>query len=358
MKMKLAIRMRKPKMTFADEEKKMLFGPFLIPNKLIYRKDETNGEYYVRFSSGEIKKIAEKFNEQLKNKEINLMHTDESVNAFVFENWVIEGSDDKSKKFGFDLPEGTWFGGVKIKDDKFWNDEVKSEKVKGFSVEILANLELKMIKKIKKQSMKKRVNLDLGSSMLGDGTTPIFYDGDMIEVGTAIFTDEAMTVPADDDRWVLEDGRTIVVIDGAVESIEDGMSLAADGPCYEGYEMVGTKLDENGKEVPNCVPIKDGKPEPMQAAADPMAPGAPALTSEEVTLMIDSRYQELMDEITNLKNMMGDKEKEYQEYKKQITEKFKMTPSETSIKKDLTKTRFNDKFSEMEAKVKAFAKVK
>ena len=358
MKMKLAIRMRKPKMTFADEEKKMLFGPFLIPNKLIYRKDETNGEYYVRFSSGEIKKIAEKFNEQLKNKEINLMHTDESVNAFVFENWVIEGSDDKSKKFGFDLPEGTWFGGVKIKDDKFWNDEVKSEKVKGFSVEILANLELKMIKKIKKQSMKKRVNLDLGSSMLGDGTTPIFYDGDMIEVGTAIFTDEAMTVPADDDRWVLEDGRTIVVIDGAVESIEDGMVLAADGPCYEGYEMVGTKLDENGKEVPNCVPVKDGKPEPMEAAADPMAPGAPALTSEEVTLMIDSRYQELMDEITNLKNMMGDKEKEYQEYKKQITEKFKMTPSETSIKKDLTKTRFNDKFSEMEAKVKAFAKVK
>jgi hypothetical protein len=345
-----------------DEEKKMLFGPFLIPNKLIYRKDETNGEYYVRFSSGEIKKIAEKFNEQLKNKEINLMHTDESVNAFVFENWVIEGSDDKSKKFGFDLPEGTWFGGVKIKDDKFWNDEVKSEKVKGFSVEILANLELKMIKKIKKQSMKKEVNLDLGSSMLGDGTTPIFYDGDMIEVGTAIFTDEAMTVPADDDRWVLEDGRTIVVIDGAVESIEDGMSLAADGPCYEGYEMVGTKIDENGKEVPNCVPVKDGKPEPMEAAADPMAPmetpGAPALTSEEVTLMIDSRYQELMDEITNLKNMMGDKEKEYQEYKKQITEKFKMTPSETSIKKDVAKTRFNDKFSEMEAKVKAFAKVK
>lgn len=90
---------------FADIEKKVLFGPFLIPNKLIYRKDEQNGEYYVRFSSSEIKKIAEKFNEQSKNKEINLMHTDQKVDAFVFENWVIDGSDDKSKIMVLTFPK-------------------------------------------------------------------------------------------------------------------------------------------------------------------------------------------------------------------------------------------------------------
>jgi hypothetical protein len=28
-------------------------------------------------------------------------------------------------------------------------------------------------------------------------------------------------------------------------------------PCWEGYEAIGTKIDENGKEVPNCVPIKE-----------------------------------------------------------------------------------------------------
>ena len=27
------------------------------------------------------------------------------------------------------------------------------------------------------------------------------------------------------------------------------------GPCWEGYEMVGTKM-KNGKKVPNCVPMK------------------------------------------------------------------------------------------------------
>lgn len=26
--------------------------------------------------------------------------------------------------------------------------------------------------------------------------------------------------------------------------------------CWEGYEAIGTKIDENGREVPNCVPIE------------------------------------------------------------------------------------------------------
>tara|TARA_Y100001936_G_scaffold229885_1_gene252469 strand:+ start:339 stop:554 length:216 start_codon:yes stop_codon:yes gene_type:complete len=31
-----------------------------------------------------------------------------------------------------------------------------------------------------------------------------------------------------------------------------------ENPCWKGYEMVGTKM-KNGKEVPNCVPIKKSK---------------------------------------------------------------------------------------------------
>ena len=30
-------------------------------------------------------------------------------------------------------------------------------------------------------------------------------------------------------------------------------------PCWEGYEAIGTKIDENGREVPNCVPIKENQ---------------------------------------------------------------------------------------------------
>ena len=30
-------------------------------------------------------------------------------------------------------------------------------------------------------------------------------------------------------------------------------------PCWANYRQLGMKM-KNGKEVPNCVPIKDGKP--------------------------------------------------------------------------------------------------
>jgi len=33
-----------------------------------------------------------------------------------------------------------------------------------------------------------------------------------------------------------------------------GKTLDEDDPCWEGYTMVGQKVDENGNEVPNCVP--------------------------------------------------------------------------------------------------------
>ena len=36
---------------------------------------------------------------------------------------------------GFDNPEGTWYGVMKIDNDRLWNDYVKTGELKGFSVE-------------------------------------------------------------------------------------------------------------------------------------------------------------------------------------------------------------------------------
>jgi hypothetical protein len=41
---------------------------------------------------------------------------------------------DKSKKYGFSLPKGTWMISMKVDNDEVWND-VKAGKVKGFSIE-------------------------------------------------------------------------------------------------------------------------------------------------------------------------------------------------------------------------------
>jgi len=309
----------------ADKEKQMLYGPFLIPNMLIYRSDDTNGEYYVRFSAEEIEKISSKFNSDLNSKNINLQHSDKKVEAFVAQNWMIEGEQDKSKNLGFDLPEGTWFGAVKIIDENFWNEKVKTNEVKGFSVEILADLELQL--KNKEQKMENKIKL--GSAMLGDGSTPIYFDGESISVGTKIFTDEAMTMVAPDDRWVLEDGRTIVVVTGSVESIEEAIEEDED----LGY--------------------KDGKKKKEDEMAEDM-PTSQALTAEEVSSMIDARFSELMDEVTKLKELVGQKDDDMNNYKKEVEEKFSATAATKSITK--AEPKLDDKFAKVEARIKEFAK--
>jgi hypothetical protein len=301
----------KPLLFKADKEKQMLYGPFLIPNMLIYRFDEQNGEYYVRFSKEEIDKIATKFNEDLNNKNINFMHTDQKVDAFVAQNWMIEGDQDKSRSLGFDLPEGTWFGGVKVKDTNFWTDKVKNEEVKGFSVEILADLQLSL--KNKEQIMENEIKL--GNATLADGTL-IYWDGDLA-VGVAIFSDEALTQAVADGEYALEDGSAVVVTGGMVEEIK------------------AMEVEE-------------------EDLAD--APVASALTAEEVSLMIDARFAELMDEITSLKSLLDQKEEEMGEYKKQVEEKFATTPAAPSIAKPEVKV--DEKFKQLEDRIKAFARNK
>jgi hypothetical protein len=303
----------------ADKEKQLLYGPFLIPNKLIYRHDEKMGEYYVRFSKEEIEKIASKFNEDLNNKNINFQHSDQKVEAFVASNWMIEGEHDKSHNMGFDLPEGTWFGGVKVKDLSFWTDKVKTDEVRGFSVEILADLELAL--KNKEQKMENKIKL--GTAVLKEGVT-VYYDGDF-GMGTAIFMDEALTQPAPDADHVLEDGTIVTTKDGKV------------------VEIQVTAVEEEASKKKKEEEMIEGEPATSMT-----------ITAEEVSSMIDARFSELMDEITRLKELVGQKEEKMTEFKKEVEEKFSATAATKSITKAEPKQ--DDKFAKVEARIKEFAK--
>lgn len=303
----------------ANKDKQMLYGPFLIPNMLIYRFDEKIGEYYVRFSKEQIAIIAEKFSEDLNSKNINFQHTDQKVEAFVSENWIIEGANDKSMNFGFDLPEGSWFGGVKVRDESFWTDKVKTNEVKGFSVEILADLELQL--KNNEQKMEKEIKL--GTAKLKDGIT-VYWDGDF-GMGTAIFIDEALTQPAPDADHVLEDGTIVTTKDGLVVEIE----------------VSAIEEEEEELAVEETAPAAESKP----------------ISMAEVSSMIDARFSDLMDEISKMKELIGQKDEQMAEYKKQVEEKFSMTPALGSVKTEKKEVKLDDKFSKDYQRIMDFAKV-
>lgn len=118
-----------------DEEKRILMGAALVPNKQIYRVNEKKEEYYIYFSEQTVRKASELFLMRANQNNATYEHKDKLEGLSVVESWIIEDKkSDKSRLHGFDLPVGTWMISMKVNNDEVWND-VKEGKVKGFSIE-------------------------------------------------------------------------------------------------------------------------------------------------------------------------------------------------------------------------------
>jgi len=137
-----------------DEEKRLVVGPALIPNKMILR--ENKGEYfYVYFSEDTIRKTSQKFLMNGNQKNATVEHQLRLENISVVESWMIEDTkNDKSNMYGFDLPVGTWMLTSRVDDDSTW-ERIKSGELKGYSIEgiytdqILANSITKEVEEFK-----------------------------------------------------------------------------------------------------------------------------------------------------------------------------------------------------------------
>ena len=118
-----------------DDEKRILMGAALIPNKNIYRRNGED-EYYIFFSDATVKKASELFLMNSNQNNATLEHQKKINDLSVVESWIVEDTEmDKSKKYGLNAPVGTWMVSMKVNNDTIWNDFVKTGKVKGFSIE-------------------------------------------------------------------------------------------------------------------------------------------------------------------------------------------------------------------------------
>lgn len=117
--------------------KHMLYGPALIPNKLILRKDPKTGEMYnVFFSEETAEKCMQIF--MSKSQQLKTDHQDELSDSYVAENWMVRVPDcDTANYYGFNgknLNRNSWFAGVKVNNELIWN-RVESGELNGFSIE-------------------------------------------------------------------------------------------------------------------------------------------------------------------------------------------------------------------------------
>ena len=131
----VALKTEEIKLAEIDKEKRILLGALLIPNKPIYRTG-SEGDYYIFFSKDTISKASQMYLRNGYQNNSTLEHSKDLKGLTLVESWIVEDEvQDKSRKYGLNVPVGTWMGAVKVNNDEIWNEYVRTNKVKGFSIE-------------------------------------------------------------------------------------------------------------------------------------------------------------------------------------------------------------------------------
>jgi hypothetical protein len=120
-----------------SNEKRILAGPLMIPNTRIYRND-SRGEYDVFFSKETIEQIVDKYHKNQYGQRVNPMHESMMIlpDIYMVSSFITNKERGINAPKGFEgLPDGSWFGEFKVRNDEVWNQFIKTGIFKGFSVE-------------------------------------------------------------------------------------------------------------------------------------------------------------------------------------------------------------------------------
>lgn len=240
----LFVALSEEKVQFAtiNEEKQILIGLVLEPNKPIYRVADNGDEFYITFDEETIQNLSYDFFVNNNQNNSTIEHTSKPIQDVTFvESWLVENPEtDKSALYGFRYPKGSWVATMKVNNPDVWNDYVKTGKVKGFSIDAMLSLEEVKLNKLNmdnqiletlKQGLSEikalftkveEVEVKLGSMALADGSITVEWDGEMLSVGISVWTtaEDGTKVPLPVGEYVLESGVTLVVTqEGIVDSL-------------------------------------------------------------------------------------------------------------------------------------------
>lgn len=232
-----------------NSQKQVLTGVVLKPEQLIYRNSTQLGEYYIKFSAEQIEKIAQKMMKTgIALQNTTHQHQSQLSGNYLTELWIVENpSIDKSKALGFkDIPKGSLMCSYKIEDKSYWDNEVMSGNVKGFSLEGFFNQELNMSKITNTKSVnmkKKKFNFNAvqrGALILSGLTRKQLSEIESIEVEDSTESSEAYL------EFTLKDGKVVKVDDTGYATLDGEQMPAGEHPLADGNILV---IDENGNFV-------------------------------------------------------------------------------------------------------------
>lgn len=117
-----------------DEERRILVGFALVPEKRILRV--MNGKKFnIFFTKETVAKSQELYMTQMNLQQWTLEHKQKTSGVAVVESWLVEDpKQDKSNLYNLEPKGGEWVIMTKVYNDQVWQ-EVKDGKYKGFSIE-------------------------------------------------------------------------------------------------------------------------------------------------------------------------------------------------------------------------------
>jgi hypothetical protein len=122
------------------EDKQIIVGPAMTPNKNILRKNKNDEYFYCYFSEETVEKCAQYLFKNNNHVKMNLEHGEiknesELSNVYIYQSWIVKDPEkDTSLFYGFKPIKGELFVVFKVEDKKEW-DFIKKNEFTGFSIE-------------------------------------------------------------------------------------------------------------------------------------------------------------------------------------------------------------------------------
>ena len=259
----------KPNLKFIEDkqnEKYMILGPALVPNKNIYRNYDGD-EFYVSFSAECIEKLSHNFVKNCYGAGcFTKDHEGFCEGCYLAESWIKTSENDKSVDYGFDCPIGTWFIAAKIDSIELW-DSIKKGERKGFSIESWVDLEEIIENKDKKENDMSKQKTNLETMEVNDG----FWDKLKGIIAEAMGTSK-------DDKTVEDAVEEAKAEADPVEEVVEAEVETPEVPVEEVAEEVIDTVEEGAETTETAA-------EDLQTVVDKLQEEVDALKAENAELM-------------------------------------------------------------------------
>ena len=247
-----------------DEDKMILMGAVLIPNKPVYR-NQNGKEFNIVFPIETVNLSLINFQKNGHQNNSTIEHDENrKLKDITFvENWIKESEIDKSVQYGIIEPVGTWFTIMKAHTKEAFE---LAKQMRGFSIDGFFDLErinlktenmnvdliLSAIKEGFASLTKSKV--ELGSVKTQDGAVSIDFEGDTLAVGLplTIKNENGEAMPLPDGEYILENGMTLTVAGGLVSELAEVKAEAVEEEMPAELEKEtpsGVKSEKHTQEI-------------------------------------------------------------------------------------------------------------